>query len=323
MDAETGHAGRGGFVPERGSMEAQVLRVLRACHGAQGVAALPLDPALLPTIRALHALAPRLVFNLTEWVGGDRQLDHAVAALLEALELPYTGTGPEGLKLCRDKQAAKEVVAALGVAVPRTYTRVPGRAAFPLLVKPRYGDGSDGIGNAALAATPAALRRRLAMRRGAPWLCEAFIPGRDIYIGLVGNTPRVLSPIGLDINESDRRRGAPRFATGRVKHDPAYRARWAVRYGPAEVPPRALAEVADISRRIFHALQLRDYARLDFRLTPEGQWVFLEANPNPDLSPHTFGANLCFAGVRYADLITGIAAAARRRGTLARMEAPE
>ena len=67
------------------------------------------------------------------------------------------------------------------------------------------------------------------------------------------------------------------------------------------------------SAQIFHALKLRDYARLDFRLTPEDELVFLEANPNPDLSPHTFGQNRCFAGVPYPDLIGGIVDAAMKR----------
>ena len=58
-------------------------------------------------------------------------------------------------------------------------------------------------------------------------------------------------------------------------------------------------DVDDASRRIFHALKLRDYARIDYRLTPGSELVFLEANPNPDLARHTFGRDRCFAGVHY------------------------
>lgn len=71
--------------------------------------------------------------------------------------------------------------------------------------------------------------------------------------------------------------------------------------------------IAKTSRAIFHALQLRDYARIDYRLTPDGRVVFLEANPNPDLHPHSMGRNLCFAGVSHADVVRRIVAAARRR----------
>ena len=72
-------------------------------------------------------------------------------------------------------------------------------------------------------------------------------------------------------------------------------------------------EIIDASRRIFHALKLRDYARIDYRLTPDNELVFLEANPNPDLTPHTFGRDQCFAGIKYPDLIQRIVEAARRR----------
>jgi D-alanine-D-alanine ligase len=71
--------------------------------------------------------------------------------------------------------------------------------------------------------------------------------------------------------------------------------------------------ISDASRRLFRALDLRDYGRIDFRLTPDNRLVFIEANPNPDLHPHAMGNNLCFAGVQYADLICAIVEAARRR----------
>ena len=73
--------------------------------------------------------------------------------------------------------------------------------------------------------------------------------------------------------------------------------------------------VETTSRAIFGALKLRDYARLDFRLTPENRLVFLEANPNPDLHPHAMGINLCFAGVPHGEAIQRIVASALARKT--------
>ena len=82
-------------------------------------------------------------------------------------------------------------------------------------------------------------------------------------------------------------------------------------------PDRTLVSLVNaaglLPARAFHALKLRDYARIDYRLTPESKLVFLEANANPDLSPHTFGDNCCFAGVDYPDLISGIVQAALKR----------
>jgi D-alanine-D-alanine ligase len=71
--------------------------------------------------------------------------------------------------------------------------------------------------------------------------------------------------------------------------------------------------IAKASRAIFHALKLRDYARIDFRITPEKRIVFLEANPNPDLHPHAMGINLCFAGMEHGDAVCRIVASALAR----------
>ena len=84
-------------------------------------------------------------------------------------------------------------------------------------------------------------------------------------------------------------------------------------YRLARLAPAAAAEVETASRAIFRALKLRDYARIDYRLTEDGRLYFLEANPNPDLSPHAFGRNRCFAGMDYRDAIEAIVAAAIRR----------
>ena len=64
-------------------------------------------------------------------------------------------------------------------------------------------------------------------------------------------------------------------------------------------------------------MKLRDYARLDFRLTLDNRFCFLEANPNPDLHPHAMGINLCFAGVEHGDAIRRIAEAALARAPAA------
>src|SRR6185436_12595747 len=115
VDEETGERdSRGRFVVEARSMEANVLQALEAKHHIRAV---PFDPKITPTIEELRRLKPRLVFNLTEWVGGNRRLDAAIVGILEMMKLRYTGAGPDGMQLARDKALAKQVVASLGVAV--------------------------------------------------------------------------------------------------------------------------------------------------------------------------------------------------------------
>ena len=316
VDQETGRRTRGGgFIVDSGSVESQVLRVLRLQHGR--VAVVPYDADCDVTVAALHTLNPRLVFNLTEWIAGDRSRDHVITRLLEKLGFPYTGTAGDGLRLARDKARAKAVVTAMGVATPRHFMAgVLGSAGvpFPLFVKPHYGDGSDAISSAALVRTHNELNARLKslrLRKSGPVLCEEYIEGRDLFVALLGNKPQVLQPLELVVGRQDR--GAPRFATQRLKHDDAYKRRWLVSYRKARLPRSVMDEIRRSSMRIFHALKLRDYARIDYRLTAENRLVFIEVNPNPDLGRHTFGRDLCFAGVEYSNLIRRIVTAARGR----------
>ena len=307
----------GRFVVDPGTMEAHVLSCVAARHAR--VSVVPFDPEITPTVEELRALAPRLVFNLTEWVGGDRRLDAAIVGVLEMMNLPYTGSGPDGMQLARDKALAKSIVAGLGLRVPQHAIlngRVPeGDLPLPAIVKPQFGDGSDGIARSALVKNASELTRRLAaIRRHSdePLLCEQFIEGRDLFVALLGNEPKVMPPLELVVGR--RAPGSPRFATYRVKNDSTYRTRWRVRYREPRLGAEVLAEIEDASRKIFSALKLRDYARIDYRLTPDNELYFLEANPNPDLTRHTFGRDRCFAGVSYPELIASIVDAALERG---------
>ena len=320
VDIETGARGVSGkFVVDRGSVEELLYRCLRSLY--KSVVIVPFDPSVTPTISELRALRPRVVFNVTEWVDGDRRLDAAVTGLLELLGLPYTGSGADALQLCRDKSLSKQIVSKFGVNVAHELVIRPGERVrapdfgFPVLVKPQYGDGSDSIGKRSLVRSVAALRERVRSihrRQKQPALCEAFIPGDDIYVALLGREPRVMRPIQIVIGRKHPR--APVFATYDVKNTGAYRKRWRVHWIEPELPAALMRKIRRDSRAAFHALKLSGYARLDYRLTPEHKLVFLEANANPDLDPHSFGNNRCFAGVLYRDAIKTIVETARRRG---------
>jgi D-alanine-D-alanine ligase len=319
VDEETGaRRVAGDFVPDRNSVESYVLNALRASY--QNVVMVPFSRDIARTLSELRALRPRIVFNLTEWVAGDRALDAAIAGLLDLLKLRYTGSGPEGMRLARDKALSKNIVSALGVAVPRHFvlergSRVinPGLA-YPLIVKPQFGDGSDEVRGNSLVKSEREFRSRVRVLRRRvrePLICEEFIAGSDLYVALLGNVPQVMHPVELVI----RGKGAavPTMATFRLKNDGAYRTKWRIRWLPAKLGAAALKNIARASRGIFRALKLRDYARIDYRLTPDGHLVFLEANANPDLHPHAMGINRCFVGVQHAEVIRRIVEAARRR----------
>src|SRR3954471_18180844 len=240
VDDEVGAYKGAEFVVESGAMESHVVEALRDTHSE--VRVIPFDPAITPTVEALRKADPDLVFNLTEWVAGDRRLDSAIAGVLDMMRLRYTGSGPDAMQIARDKALAKGIVSDLGISIA-PHTLVNGRRpragalAFPVFVKPQYGDGSDEIGNAALVRSDAELAKRLASirrRRSDPLMCEEYVAGRDLFVALLGNEPRVMPPLELFIGRSGR--DAPLFATGRIKNDAGYRTKWRVRYRVAKVP---------------------------------------------------------------------------------------
>ena len=101
VDEETGTRSKSGrFVPDRGSVEARIQAYLLERYGS--VRVVPFRRDVAATIQELRTLEPDLVFNLTEWLDGDRSLDAAITGLLEMMRLPYTGSGSDGLRLARD-----------------------------------------------------------------------------------------------------------------------------------------------------------------------------------------------------------------------------
>jgi D-alanine-D-alanine ligase len=324
VDPEAGYEGRGGvFTVDRSSMEEYVLKALHAL--GKRVTPVAFEPDVVSAIQRLRELNPALVFNITECLDGDRRHDHAIAATLDMLGVPYTGTGPVGMQLCRDKALSKQIVGAHGIAVPR-FIEADSTAAlrdhglrFPIIVKPQFRDGSDDISKRALVADMRALRARveaLLRKTREPVICEEFIAGRDLYVAMLGNdAPAIMPPVELVIGRQDHA-AAPRFATRHLKDSGSYRTRWRVRWRRAALDARLHAQVKQASRTIFRLLKLRDYARLDYRVTDDGGLFFIEANPNPDLHPHAMGMNRCFVGIEHTRLIARIVEIARRRARL-------
>jgi D-alanine-D-alanine ligase len=269
----------------------------------------------------VYAVQPDLVFNMTEHADGDRHKDVHVCAALDLHGIPYTGPGPKGLMLCRDKAISKLVAARHGFVSPPFFEvdarspRLPRDLALPLVVKPRDGDSSEGISQSSLVRTREALERRIALlgRAGSPAvICEAFVGGREMVVGVVGR--RVMPPRELIIGGNGGG-PPPRLWSSRMKHDAAYRRRWHGRLDFADLTPHQLRTLRDAVLTTFEALAMRDFGRFDVKLTPAGEWAFLEANPNPALVPHHRSFSGTWAALSYDEMIAAIV-----RGALARAE---
>lgn len=274
----------------------------------------------------LASWRPDLVFNATEAFGDIAELDYLIPAMLEAQGYRYTGAPPLALLVTRHKAMSKKILAFHGVKVPGFVTyRVgerPGATVplrFPVIVKPMLGDGSEGIGRASIVRTVAALARRVGFlhrRFGKPAIAEEYIEGREIYATMVGNGEQlqVLPYVEL-VFDRGASRPESRIQTRRAKWDLAYRKRRGIRTVYARrLSATAQARLEEVCRIAFRALWLRDYARIDVRITPDGEVWFLEANANPYLSfGHSSAEAAHKAGMHYEAFIQRICDEAMKR----------
>jgi D-alanine-D-alanine ligase len=247
-------------------------------------------------VRCLEDIQPDLVFNGVEAFHGNAGLEYMVPGILEAEGYRYTGSPPLALLVSRNKAMSKKVLAYHGIRVPGFVTCRPGEALavldsvrFPLIVKPLQSDASAGIAQASVVQDQAGLADRVTMiheRFDQPAIAEEFVDGRELYVSLIGNGDALdILPITEMVFDKRRTRPEERIATQSAKWDEEYRARKGIRNVLARPLGRATRErIESICRTAFRALWLRDYARLDVRLAPDGEVWFLEANANPFIS---------------------------------------
>jgi D-alanine-D-alanine ligase len=301
--------------------EYHVCRALRGLGHRVSVMGAEYDIASV--VKALTEQAPDLVFNLTEQFCGDRRMDKNIAALLELLDIPFTGAGAMGLLLARDKRLCKQILRLHRIRVPnfislpyRCRVRVPKNLPYPMVVKPTFEDSSEGISNASLVYDAEALAERAAFIHGR-WkqavIAEEYIEGRELYVSVIGNKRlAVLPPRECSFNEESDQ--GPVILTYRCKWDREYREKWKIEFGFADLPPRVLQGIERVCKRAYRALQLQDYGRIDLRLTSDEKLVVLEANPNPDIA---YGEEVAEAadkaGMDYKSLIDRIIHLALRR----------
>jgi len=307
--------------PEVPTTEYHVVDALRALR--YKVSVLPAVDEIEKIISGLTEQKPDLIFNLTEQFAGDRRLDKNITALLEMLAVPFTGSGPTGLMLCRDKRLAKQLLSLHKIRVPgfvslpwKGAVSVPKSLRYPLVVKPAFEDSSEGISNASLVANESALKERAQFvheRWNQAAIAEEYIEGRELYVSILGNKRLTVFPIRECLFNSSAGDG-PHLATYRVKWNEQFRKKWNIKFGFAKLDPSAVKRITRVCKRVYRVLQIRDYGRIDLRLTPDNKLVILEANPNPDIA---YGEEFAEAaekgGISYEDLTDRILHLALRR----------
>jgi len=277
-------------------------------------------------VRGLTQPAPDLVFNLMETFGKSQLGLVGVAGLLDLIGVPYVGCGPGEFYLQEDKGLTKKLLAFDGIRYPdfavfgRELEDVDaGNLRMPLIVKPLRMDASIGIDAKAIVTTIEDMRERVAMihkkiRDAA--LVEEYIEGREFYVGILGNRePLALPPIEIDF--SGLPEGAPRILDHRakwVRSSVEFKGTKAV---VAQVPEDLGARLRDSALAAYRALRVRDYGRIDMRLTPEGELYVIEVNASCYLQKSgEFAMSAAAAGIDYPTLVNRIVEVALERGRL-------
>jgi D-alanine-D-alanine ligase len=263
---------------------------------------------------AIEAWKPHIAFNLLEEFNGVAVYDQNVVAFLELLRVPYTGCNPRGLMLARDKDLSKKILSYHRIPVPEFTVFPQGRAVrrrklppFPLIVKSVSQEASLGISQASIVENEERLRERVAFIHksvGTDAIVERYIEGRELYVGVLGNMRLQVFPVWelfLDGMPDE----APHIATARVKWSAKYRKKYGIRSGPAKGLPEGLPEqIQHLTKRVYRALNLSGYARIDLRLHPGGKVYVLEANPNPEFAyGEDFAESAAKVGLSYEALL--------------------
>jgi D-alanine-D-alanine ligase len=237
---------------------------------------------------------PHVVFNLMEQFAGIVSYDYYVVAFLELMRQRYTGCGPRGLMLSRDKVLAKQVLAWHRVPTPAFHSipfgkrfREPRRLRFPLFVKSATDDASLGIAQASIVDDVQSLRERVEFIHDqvqSDAIVEEYIDGREFYIGVVGNSQLTTFP-AWEMNFGTLSKAHAGIATRKVKWDRKYQEKHGITTGRApDLSDMQTDLLSRLAKRIYRALHMNGFARMDFRMREDGSVFLLEANANPNLT---------------------------------------
>jgi D-alanine-D-alanine ligase len=299
----------------------QVARTLRRL--AHRVSVLGVHGDVKRLITGLSRRKPELVFNLMEMFGDNVFGDIPVTGLLELLRLRYTGSGPGELYLSQDKGLTKKLLAFEDILYPR-YAVFSRQAAFetggnlrmPLFVKPLRSDASIGIGGKSLVHDAVALMERVAVihkELDDSALAEEYIEGREFYVGVLGNgQPKALPPVEVDFTGFPE--GVPKVMDSKAKWDERSKEYKGTKSVIANLPDELRARLQKVAVDAYRALRVRDYGRVDLRLTDTGEIYVLEVNASCYLEKSgEFAMAAAASGLDYQRLIERIVNLAMER----------
>lgn len=289
------------------------------------VSTLSVQNDVVDMVQALRQQRPELVFNLLESFGDDLiggQM--GVAGVLDLLQIPYTGGGPGELYLQEDKALAKKLLAYEQVLYPDFASFAPnadfetgGKLRMPLFVKPARSDASIGIDaeRSLVRNTQDLLKQVIAIHEkyGDAALAEEYIEGREFYLGVLGNQEPTVFP-AIEMDFSGMPEGMAKVLDNKAKFDTASEQYQGTKAVLAELEPQEQAKLQKVALDAYRALRVRDYGRIDLRVTESGEIYVIEVNANCYLEQGSeFATAAAAAGIEYPALVARIADLALER----------
>ncbi len=308
-----------GSTTELKRMVRRMARALRST-GCE-VVALPLHDDLLLFQRRLRRLSPDVVFNQYEDVVHGASYEMRLAATVRMMGYPMTGSPALALGLHRDKYIAASLFRGVGIPIPAQTTLVERvvnvearKWQYPLIVQPCREHAGVGLDRHSVVSTKKSLRERsahLLRTYRQPALVQAFLPGREFNVSLLGGKRVRVLPLA----EVDYSRMPPdipsimSYAAKFVESSPEFRNTSVI--CPAPVEPGLAREIGAVALKAFRAVGGWGYGRVDMRLDAKGSPRVLEVNCNPSLEEGVALARSAeYAGIAYPQLLRLIIKAA-------------
>lgn len=250
-----------------------------------------------------------IVFNIAEGIYG-RGREAQVPAILNFFKIPFTGSDETTLCISLDKAITKRLLKSYNIKTPRYQlvdnkeTKVKRSLRFPLIVKPNAEGSSKGISN--LAIVEDACQFNVLMEKNLAaynqtMLVEEFIRGREFTVAVLGNGEEtmVFPPMEIIYKNSD---GNSNIYSYEVKKNYTKYIGYTC---PAELDTKTERKMGQVARKVYDILECKDFSRIDFRLSENGEIYFIEINPLPGLAPGYSDYPMIaeFCGVSYDSLI--------------------
>ena len=279
-----------------------------------------------------RSIKPDIVFNVSEGINGAGR-EAQIPAILDLLDIPYTGSDPLTLSICLDKARTKEILTYHSIPNARfnliesidQLDRINSSIQFPIIAKPVREGSSKGIFNSSFIENDNELNDYLKENLNnykQPFILEEFLPGREFTVAVIGNgRDTEILPI-IEMNFSSLPENLlPIYS---------YEAKWIydtpenpldIYVCPAQIDQKLEKEIKEIVLKTYTILRCRDWCRIDVRLDIDDKPQIIEVNPLPGVLPDP-NDNSCFpkaareSGMDYNTMINTVLFHAAKRNNL-------